>query len=49
VVREYHAAWGYAYGVDVDALDHDDVAGDYNYVLLVDQTMTGNDVRVIAA
>lgn len=48
VVREYRAAWGWAYGVDVGPLDHDERAGAYNYVLLVDQSRTGSAVRVVA-
>lgn len=36
-VQEYRAAWGYAYATPLGPTTHDDAAGDYNFVLIVDR------------
>lgn len=48
-VTEYEASWGFAYGTSTAPMAEDATAGAYNFVLLVDQTKTGPQVRVIAA
>jgi hypothetical protein len=48
-VIEYRAAWGYAYGTATGPATVDDDAGAYNFALIVDTSLVGGHLRVVAA
>ena len=48
-VVEYRASWGYAYGTATQPVTQDPDAGAYNFALIVDTSLVGHDIRVVAA
>ncbi|HEV8361051.1 MAG TPA: hypothetical protein VGR28_11410 [Candidatus Thermoplasmatota archaeon] len=48
-VIEYRAAWGYAYGSATGPATDDRDAGAYNFALIVDTSLVGQQLRVVAA